>query len=81
MLTAKAKENQKRKPNSVPQISAEQKIETREELAKLAGVSRDTVSKCPPWTVTKEPAPVGAPTTKEPLSGDRGSKTSEKPNE
>ena len=35
-----AKANQVRKPvDSVPQISAKQKVETRQELAKLAGVS------------------------------------------
>ena len=42
LLAAKAKEQQIRKPESVPQISAEQKIDTREELAKIAGVSHDT---------------------------------------
>ena len=47
MLRAKAKEQQARKPESVVQNSAEQKqsIKTREELAKIAGVSHDTVSK------------------------------------
>jgi N6-adenosine-specific RNA methylase IME4 len=42
----KAKENQIRKPESVKQISAEQKpIETRKELAKVANVSHDTIAK------------------------------------
>lgn len=47
MLRAKAKEQQARKPESVPQNSAEQikPTETRKELAKIAGVSHDTVSK------------------------------------
>lgn len=42
----KAKENQIRKPESVKQISAEQKpIETRKEIAKVANVSHDTIAK------------------------------------
>lgn len=42
----KAKEKQIRKPESVKQISAEQKpIETRKELAKVAQVSHDTIAK------------------------------------
>jgi len=42
----KAKEQQVRKPESVKQISAEQKpIETRKELAKVASVSHDTIAK------------------------------------
>jgi N6-adenosine-specific RNA methylase IME4 len=41
----KAKEQQIRKPESVSQISAEQKIDTRKELAKIAGVSHDTITK------------------------------------
>ena len=46
MLAAQAKERQKRKPRDfVPQNSAEQKGETREDIAKIAGVSRDTISK------------------------------------
>lgn len=46
MLAAQAKERQKRKPcDFVPQNSAEQKGETREDIAKIAGVSRDTISK------------------------------------
>ena len=35
----KGKENQIRKPESVSPMLAEQKIDTREELAKIAGVS------------------------------------------
>ena len=47
VIAAKAKEQQIRKPTeSVPQKSAEQKpIETRKEIAKVAGVSHDTISK------------------------------------
>ena len=47
MLRAKAKEQQARKPESVVQNSAEQikPTKTRKELAKIAGVSHDTVSK------------------------------------
>lgn len=41
----KAKENQVRKPDFVPQISAEQKIETRQEIAKAADLSHDTIAK------------------------------------
>jgi N6-adenosine-specific RNA methylase IME4 len=42
----KAKQQQIRKPDSVKQISAEQKpIETRKELAKVAQVSHDTIAK------------------------------------
>ena len=46
MLRAKAKEQQGAR-NDFPQKSAESKqpIETRKELAKIAGVSHDTVSK------------------------------------
>ena len=45
MFREKAKKNQIRKANSVPQISAKQNIETRKELAKIAKVSHDTISK------------------------------------
>jgi DNA modification methylase len=46
VFSAKAKEQQVRKPEFVKQISAEQKpIETRKELAKVANVSHDTISK------------------------------------
>jgi DNA modification methylase len=46
VFRVKAKENQIRKPQSVPQISAEQKpIETRQEIAKVANVSHDTIAK------------------------------------
>ena len=45
VFSKKAKENQIRKPESVLQISAKQKIDTREELSKVAGVSHDTISK------------------------------------
>lgn len=42
----KAKENQLRtSENRVLQKSAEQKIDTRKELAKIAGVSHDTIAK------------------------------------
>jgi len=40
LFADKAKEQQIRKPESVPQISAKQKIDTRQELASIAGVSR-----------------------------------------
>jgi len=45
IIAAKAKENQIRKPKSVPQISVEQKIDTQKELAKIAGVSHDTITR------------------------------------
>jgi hypothetical protein len=45
LIAKKAKENQIRKPESVPQKSAEQKVETRQEVAKVAKVSHDTVAK------------------------------------
>ena len=45
VFRAKAKENQIRKPNSVLQISAEQKLDTRKELSKVAAVSHDTIAK------------------------------------
>ncbi len=46
LIAERAKEKQLRKPESVKQNSAEQKpIETREELAKKAGVSHDTIAK------------------------------------
>jgi 16S rRNA G966 N2-methylase RsmD len=46
VFSVKAKEQQVRKPESVKQISAEQKpIETRKELAKIAQVSHDTIAK------------------------------------
>lgn len=44
VIKAKAKENQRKSGGAVPQKSAEP-VETREELAKIAGVSRDTISK------------------------------------
>ena len=40
LISKKAKENQIRKPKSVPQNSVEQKIDTQKELAKIADVSR-----------------------------------------
>lgn len=44
MLAAQVKERQKRKPaDFVPQNSAEQKSETREDIAKIAGVSNNFV--------------------------------------
>ena len=46
VFSARAKEQQVRKPEFVKQISAEQKpIETRKELAKVANVSHDTIAK------------------------------------
>jgi DNA-binding XRE family transcriptional regulator len=45
IIAAKARENQIRKPKSVPQISVEQKIDTQKELAKIAGVSHDTIAR------------------------------------
>ena len=44
-IKARAKENQVRKPEFVSQNSVKQKIDTQKELAKLAGVSHDTVAK------------------------------------
>jgi hypothetical protein len=45
LLTAKAKANQRAAGGAVPQKSAEPPVDTREALAKLSGVSHDTVSK------------------------------------
>ena len=45
VFSIKAKENQVRKPNSVPQISAKQNVDTRKELSKVASVSHDTIAK------------------------------------
>jgi hypothetical protein len=45
MFRAKAKENQKASGGAVPQKSAEPAIETRAEVAKVAGVSHDTIAK------------------------------------
>jgi flagellar motility protein MotE (MotC chaperone) len=45
VFTKKAKENQIRKPNSVMQNSAEQKIDTLKELSKVASVSHDTITR------------------------------------
>ena len=44
IIAAKAKENQKRSGGAVPQKSAEP-VETRKELAKIAGVSHDTIAR------------------------------------
>lgn len=44
IIREKAKEQQVRKPSSVLQISAELKMDTRTELAKIAGVSHDTIN-------------------------------------
>ena len=44
IIAAKAKENQKRSGGAVPQKSAEP-VETRKELAKIAGVSHDTITR------------------------------------
>jgi DNA modification methylase len=62
VFKAKAKENQIRKPESVLQISAEQKIDTRQELAKVANVSHDTIAK------VKKIEEKAAPEIKEKLS-------------
>ncbi len=45
VFSKKAKGNQIRKPNSVPQISAKQTVDTRKELSKVASVSHDTIAK------------------------------------
>lgn len=45
IIAKKAKERQIRKPKSVPPILAEQNIETRDELAKIAGISHGTLDK------------------------------------
>ena len=44
IIAAKAKKNQKRSGGAVPQKSAEP-VETRKELAKIAGVSHDTIAR------------------------------------
>ena len=41
----KAKEKQREAGGTVPQKSAKQPIETRNEIAKLAGVSHDTIAR------------------------------------
>jgi N6-adenosine-specific RNA methylase IME4 len=55
VFKAKAKENQIRKPDFVPQKSAEQKVETRQEIAKVANVSHDTISKVKKIEATASP--------------------------
>ena len=45
VFSSKAKEKQKEAGGSVPQKSAEAPIETRQELAKVANVSHDTIAK------------------------------------
>ncbi|MDP8218157.1 MAG: hypothetical protein P9M03_05475 [Candidatus Theseobacter exili] len=45
LIAEKAKENQIRKPKSVLQKSAEQKIDTRKNISQMAGVSHDTIHK------------------------------------
>jgi hypothetical protein len=45
LIREKAKENQIRKPDSVVKKSSQQPIVTREEIAKAAGVSFDTIKK------------------------------------
>jgi len=45
IFSEKAKENQIRKPESFSPILAEQKVDTREELAKSAGISHGTIDK------------------------------------
>jgi len=45
VISARAKANQIRKPNSVLTDLTEQKINTREELAKAAGVSQGAIHK------------------------------------
>lgn len=44
-IEERAAENQKRKPNFVSTNSSKQKVDTRKEVAKIAGVSEDTVRK------------------------------------
>ena len=49
LIAKRAKEQQARKPKSVMQKSAEQKpLDTRAEVAKIANVSHDTISKVKP---------------------------------
>jgi len=55
VFSARAKEQQIRKPESVPQISAKQNIETRKELAKIANVSHDTIAKVKKIQATATP--------------------------
>ena len=55
VFKAKAKENQIRKPDFVPLKSAEQKIETRQEIAKIANVGHDTISKVKKIEATASP--------------------------
>lgn len=45
IISEKAKQNQKRKPESVLPILAEQKINTRDEVSKIAGISHGTLDK------------------------------------
>ena len=45
IIKEKAKKQQIRKPNSVSPILAEQKIDTRDEISKIANVSHGTISK------------------------------------
>ena len=45
LIAKKAKEKKRKAGGAVPQKSAEAPIETRGELAKVAGVSRDTIAK------------------------------------
>ena len=67
-IEERAKANQKQAGGAVPQKSAEA-VETREEIAKLAGVSRDTVEEGPPGTVPECPAPA---ITARPMEGRDG---------
>ena len=45
LIAARAKEKQRESGGAVPQISAKPPVDTRKEVAKLAGVSHDTFAK------------------------------------
>ena len=62
LISKKAKENQKRSGGAVPQKSAEP-VETRKELAKIAGVSHDTIARVEK-IVQKAPEEVLVPKTR-----------------
>ena len=55
VFKAKAKEKQKESGGAVPKISAEPPIETRQEIAKVANVSHDTISKVKKIEATASP--------------------------
>lgn len=62
-IAEEAKQRQIRKPKSVPPTLAEQKAETRDELAKMAGVSHDTIAKVEKIVTQAAPAVVEAADT------------------